>query len=279
MLKSEHIWPLKSGSIPAVPGYNSRIAGVRGYAMVTRHLALLSLLLSVVVSASAAIRGGTVRITVLDSETRSLPTADNDVPRDCDPANYSAYCHSAKAAEIINTLLVQIGNGPPFRITCTIETKWSRCTPLPKGETFEARREKRGILVYYEDDHGKPRCQLYTYVAEEKGAPAQSAPAAAAENQASTETPPAPLVSPEPAAPAAPGSVPAPVMCSFTSTPAGAEITLDGRFVGSTPSVLRLNPGQHDVVVTIAGFADWKRHLTVSPGSEVTVNAVLKKSP
>ena len=115
--------------------------------------------------ASAAVKN-TTRITVLDSETRSFTTDDNGVPKNCDPTTYDAYCHSSKTAEVINTLLVQEDNGPPFRITCTIESKWSRCIPLPKGESFEARREKRGVTVYYVDDEGKLRKQLYTYVTE-----------------------------------------------------------------------------------------------------------------
>src|SRR5208282_1868981 len=61
-------------------------------------------------------------------------------------------------------LLVQEGDNPPFRITCTIESRYSRCTPLTKGATFEARREKKGITVYFVDDKGKARSQLYKLV-------------------------------------------------------------------------------------------------------------------
>jgi hypothetical protein len=38
---------------------------------------------------------------------------------------------------------------------------------LPKGESFDARREKHGITVYYQDDDGKPRKQFYTLIAPE----------------------------------------------------------------------------------------------------------------
>jgi len=47
--------------------------------------------------------------------------------------------------------------------------------------------------------------------------------------------------------------------------------------VGSTPSVLTLSVGNHAVEVALPGFAQWKRDLTVSTGSELTVNAVLQK--
>ena len=69
------------------------------------------------------------------------------------------------------------------------------------------------------------------------------------------------------------------VKCSFSSTPSGAEVSVDGRYVGSTPSVLSLNVGNHAVEVSLPGFAQWKRQLTVSAGSELSVNAVLQKGP
>jgi hypothetical protein len=67
------------------------------------------------------------------------------------------------------------------------------------------------------------------------------------------------------------------VKCNFTSTPAGAEITLDGKYVGSTPSEIELVTGTHAVVFSMPGFTQWKRELTVLSGSELTVNAILQK--
>ena len=70
---------------------------------------------------------------------------------------------------------MQEGDEPPFRIRCTAESKYSRCVPLPKGVTFDARREKHGIVVYYVDDKGKARSQLYTLAAgTAKGNPGQA---------------------------------------------------------------------------------------------------------
>jgi len=224
--------------------------------------------------ANAAVKNAPIQIKVLDSETRSTGTGDNGVPKNCDGVNYDAYCLSSRTAEVINTLLVQEGNSPAFRVSCTIDSKFSRCAPLPKGESFEARKEKHGILIYYVDDLGKMRKQLYAYVTgDEKLGLAQPAagrepeprPAPAAKaGQASTAT--AEDYNPQ-----------ATVKCSFRSTPSGAEVAVDGRYVGSTPSVVNLNTGTHEVVVSLPGFAQWKRELSVSPGSELTVNAVLEK--
>jgi len=262
-----------SGIVPANRSYNNPIAAPLGSFMnVCRRIGLSAALVFVALFASAAVKSGTIRITVVDSETRSFPADDNGVPRNCDQVNYDAYCHSGKTAEIINTLLVQEGNAPPFRITCTIDSKWSRFIPLPKGESFDARRERHGLVIYYEDDNGKARGQLYTYVA----AQAEDTPAPPAVATGARPTP-APAENTT-AATEVPNSPPAAVKCSLTSTPSGAEIELDGRFVGSTPSVLSLTGGQHVVVISLPGFAQWKRDLTVSPGSELTVNAVLEKA-
>ncbi len=278
--------------IPDNRGYNSRISGGWGCLMSRCiKVALSAGLLFLAMFANAAVKNNTIRITVLDSETRSVSLNASDVPKNCDQVNYDAYCLSSKTANVTTTLLVQEGNGPPFHITCSIDTKWSRCFPLPKGESFDARREKRGLLVYYADDKGKLRGQLYTYVASE-AKPTTPEPAAQAQtqpgqNQPAQAQPAQPQPSPAPTASAAPAStaattpVSAPaveVKCSFSSTPSGADITLDGRFVGSTPSVLNLSTGKHVVVVSTPGFAEWKRDLTVSPGSELTVNAVLEKA-
>jgi hypothetical protein len=67
------------------------------------------------------------------------------------------------------------------------------------------------------------------------------------------------------------------VRCNFTSTPSGAEISLDGKYVGSTPSAISVSPGSHTVVFSMPGFAQWTRELSVAPGSDLTVNAILQK--
>jgi len=195
-----------------------------------------------------------MRIKVLDSETRSLAIEGSSVPKNCDAVNFDAYCNHSKGAVMMNTLLVQEGNDPPFKISCTVDTRYSRCVPLPKGQTFEARRQKRGIEVSYTDDKGKFRSQMYSLV---EGNPSLAGPVENVEQL-----------------PAAEQSV----KCSFSSTPAGADLTLDGKYVGSTPSVVSVTPGTHIVVVSMGGFTQWKRELTVSAGSDLTVNAVLEKA-
>jgi hypothetical protein len=110
-------------------------------------------------------------------------------------------------------------------------------------------------------------------------APASSAPPTPAPvpSQAPPSAMPAPATAPAPQAEPAQEVVPGEVKCSFSSTPSGAEITLDGKYAGNTPSVISLSPGPHTVSFSLPGFVPWTRNLTVSPGSELTVSAILQK--
>jgi hypothetical protein len=239
--------------------------------------ALRICLLLVATFANAGSQKDAVRITVLDSVTRASAPDNNGVPLNCEQLTYDAYCRSTSNAPMVSTLLVQEDSQPPFRISCTIESRYSRCIPLPKGESFDARREKHGLEVYYVDDKGKERKQLYALV----NANGKSSPAVAAvATQPVQAAPPPRQSSPAPQAEASPAqAAPAEkVKCNFSSTPAGAEITLDGKYVGSTPSEISLSIGSHVVVLSMSGFAQWKRDLTVLSGSQLTVNAILQKS-
>jgi len=60
------------------------------------------------------------------------------------------------------------------------------------------------------------------------------------------------------------------------STPDGAEITVDDKFVGNTPSTLRLQPGDHSIRIEKPGFKAWTRILSVASGSTATISAGLE---
>ena len=62
------------------------------------------------------------------------------------------------------------------------------------------------------------------------------------------------------------------------SDPSGADIELDGSFVGNTPSDVQVAEGEHTIAVKKAGFKDWERTLKVSGGSSVHLNAELEKA-
>ncbi len=247
----------------------------------TAALQIAFLLFAVLANAASK---DTLRITVLDSATRALAADNNGVPLNCEQLTFDAYCRSTTNAPLLSTLLVQEDNGPTYRISCTVESKYSRCVPLAKGESYDAKRTKHGLEVYYEDDKGKTRKQAYTLVAEngKAGAPASAAavsnkplPAADASQPSSPAPAPAPaIVVPQQASPE---KITEKAKCNFSSTPVGAEITVDGKFLGSTPSEIPLSAGTHVVIFSMPGFAQWKRELTVLPGSQLTVGAILQK--
>ena len=61
------------------------------------------------------------------------------------------------------------------------------------------------------------------------------------------------------------------------STPDGAEITVDEKFMGSTPSSLRLAAGDHKIKLEKSGFKIWERTLTVGAGATATIDPTLEK--
>jgi hypothetical protein len=62
---------------------------------------------------------------------------------------------------------------------------------------------------------------------------------------------------------------------AIASTPAGADIEVDGAFVGSTPSSITATPGDHTITVKKTGFAPWKRTIKVS-GGKIQISAELQ---
>jgi hypothetical protein len=63
------------------------------------------------------------------------------------------------------------------------------------------------------------------------------------------------------------------------SAPDGADINVDGKFLGNTPSSVRLVPGDHKVTIEKSGFKPWERTVTVGPGASLTINPTLEQLP
>lgn len=87
-----------------------------------------------------------------------------------------------------------------------------------------------------------------------------------------TEAPPAPAVAVSPETNRSGAA-----KLSIASTPDGADIEVDGAFVGNTPSEIELTAGEHVVSVNKAGYAAWQKKLVVNGGSAVRLNAALEK--
>jgi hypothetical protein len=54
---------------------------------------------------------------------------------------------------------------------------------------------------------------------------------------------------------------------AFTSTPDGAEIEVDGAFMGNTPSTIGVPGGEHTVRISKRGYRPYEKRLRTSGGS------------
>jgi hypothetical protein len=61
------------------------------------------------------------------------------------------------------------------------------------------------------------------------------------------------------------------------SNPPGADIQVDGAFMGSTPSTVTVTAGNHSITVKKKGYDEWNRVLNAQ-GATVHVNAELEKA-
>lgn len=66
---------------------------------------------------------------------------------------------------------------------------------------------------------------------------------------------------------------------TIASDPSGAEIYIDGKFVGETPSTYHLAMGPHRVELRSAGKQAWSRDLEVLKDSQLTLHPLLSASP
>ena len=80
----------------------------------------------------------------------------------------------------------------------------------------------------------------------------------------------------EPVTPATPGDISSVVV---TSTPDHADISVDGKFLGTTPSTVRITSGDHSVTIEKAGFKAWQRIMTLTMGGNITLDVSLDKIP
>jgi len=76
---------------------------------------------------------------------------------------------------------------------------------------------------------------------------------------------------------AAPGRASSTVL-KLASSPSGADIELDGNFVGHTPSSVPATEGDHSIRITKAGYKSWERRIK-TVGGEVTIAAELESEP
>jgi hypothetical protein len=106
-----------------------------------------------------------------------------------------------------------------------------------------------------------------------------STPAAPSSSPAAPSTRPAArATAPEPSSNAAPAGSDALASVQLSSNPTGAEITIDGSYVGNTPTLIKLGPGAHSIRMTMPGYAPWVRSIETAPGEMRNFVATLEKT-
>jgi opacity protein-like surface antigen len=108
----------------------------------------------------------------------------------------------------------------------------------------------------------------------------RTAPSATAQQRLEPSPQPGGASGSEPIAPAPIASVPVPapqVMVEFWSRPTGADVEIDGQYVGSTLSTIPLAPGEHTIAIRMKDFAPWQKTITVTSGN-VRVAAYLEQT-
>jgi hypothetical protein len=75
------------------------------------------------------------------------------------------------------------------------------------------------------------------------------------------------VAAPSEATTAPSASVPVQASLVIDSTPPGADIEIDGAFVGNTPSTVSVAPGSHQIAVKKKGLTEWTKTLNVTGGT------------
>jgi hypothetical protein len=65
----------------------------------------------------------------------------------------------------------------------------------------------------------------------------------------------------------------------FSSEPIGADIYVDGKFMGNTPSQIQLAAGSHTIRIEAKGEKTWTREVSLTPGGKITIHALLEMGP
>lgn len=65
---------------------------------------------------------------------------------------------------------------------------------------------------------------------------------------------------------------------AITSVPDGADVYVDGQFVGNTPETLELTVGPHRIRLAAHGQKDWERSMDILKDSQLSLKAQLTPS-
>jgi len=106
--------------------------------------------------------------------------------------------------------------------------------------------------------------------------PAASVPASTSSSNTVAPAPSSPASAPSPGA--APASTDELASVQLSSDPNGADIAIDGSYVGNTPTLIKLKPGPHSIRMTLPGYSPWERSIETAAGESRNFAATLEKT-
>ena len=62
------------------------------------------------------------------------------------------------------------------------------------------------------------------------------------------------------------------VELTITSEPVGAEIEINGEWIGNTPTTIKTDPGLTQFKITLSDYKVWERSLQTNPGDKRTIH-------
>jgi hypothetical protein len=165
--------------------------------------------------------------------------------------------------------VVSCGGGLVYRIGCK---------PLSAGQVFKGSIQDGKLKLYVDAKSRSYRIETSAYI----GPVRANASAQTANPRDDSATPTVKRAvqteSPERSAPSEQEGQPADSTMSkvmVSSEPTGADIFVDDKFMGNTPSLLQLPAGSHTIRIEGKGQKPWSRDVTLTGGGKVTIQASL----
>jgi hypothetical protein len=166
-----------------------------------------------------------------------------------------AYCAGIEDKGNVSVQLIQ---------TSSSKVMWAYSVNKQKGGSKNSQAMAEAVakhLKEFVEQDSKKGATLTTVALQTTTVQAERSPADNAQSQSAVESGPALL----------------PATVIVKSTPPGADINVDGKYMGSTPSTIQLPPGEHEVSIEIEEMRPWQRTMTTTAGSSSTIDAKLVK--
>jgi hypothetical protein len=189
-----------------------------------------------------------------------------------------------------NTALVVDASGMAYVIACRVPLVLVLCRKLEPGIMVEGQMD--GAIMALTDGNKVRRYQILATANIGPLPPGQAPPPKSTATTRSEAPPAAPVSSSRPGnKPESPPIAVAPTDASaacasptgacvtFVSDPPGADIYVDGKFMGDTPSMIIVPAGSHQIRVEAEKFTPWSRTFEASAGNKVTIRATLQSQP